>query len=55
MSAADLYMSALDDRGEKNASVFDDVGGWSDDVLGDWRQMLDSAFQDDRSFLITSY
>lgn len=55
MSAADLYMSTLDDRGEKNASVFDDVGGWSDDVLGDWRQMLDSAFQDDRSFLITSY
>ncbi|KZT73582.1 hypothetical protein DAEQUDRAFT_762031 [Daedalea quercina L-15889] len=30
------------------------VGGWADEVLRDWRQRMDSASQDDRSFLITT-
>ena len=29
------------------------VSGWADEVLRDWRQLVDSA-QDDRSFLITT-
>ncbi|KZT02539.1 uncharacterized protein LAESUDRAFT_716757 [Laetiporus sulphureus 93-53] len=36
--------------------VFDEVGRWGgDDVAGNWRQGTESSFQDDRSFLITSF
>ncbi|PCH42543.1 hypothetical protein WOLCODRAFT_163874 [Wolfiporia cocos MD-104 SS10] len=57
--SVDLSLFAFDRQGGQSPALaskaFDEVIGWNEELPSDWRQGADSPFQDDRSFLITSY